>query len=72
MPSKPDPFLEKMITQERAARVTKRLFPDEVPDPQLRCSGEPDGSPCRICEAAHVEWMARIAQVRAAMMEAFR
>lgn len=67
-------FLARMMTIERAERVARALTPAwEIADGS-DCRAEIDhlGEPCRICADWNANWQRRIAEVRAAMLEAFR
>lgn len=61
-----------VVSQGRAIVVAARLFPDEVADgSDCRAEVGREGSPCRACESRNAAWIARVREVRAAMMEAF-
>lgn len=61
-----------MVTQDRAIRVARALYPDEVADgSDCRAEIGREGEPCRACAARNAEWVARVREVRKAMMEAF-
>lgn len=65
--------LNKMVTQGRAIRAARLLFPDEYADgSDCRMETGREGEPCRFCAERNVQWTARVAQVRDAMKEAFR
>ena len=67
--------LERMVTKDRARQVAANLFPgDFVNDPTFNCHKEHgrEGQLCRICEERNQQWKDRIAQVREAMVQAFR
>lgn len=65
--------LERMVTLPRAERVARKLFADEIADGS-DCKAEHGfvGLPCTVCAANNERWAARIQEVRAAMMEAFK
>lgn len=68
-----DNTVENMVTVSRAEIVARKLFPLDYHDGH-DCRGEydRDGQPCGICAAQRRDWLARVAEVRAAMIEAFR
>lgn len=65
--------LERMVTEGRAVTVARKLFPEEYSDGS-DCRNEFGriGESCRICIAKNAAWDKRVAEVRAAMIEAFR
>lgn len=62
----------KLVSQGRAARVARSLFPDEFSDGS-NCMAEEGrkGERCRICDERFATWMHRVREVRAVMIEAF-
>lgn len=64
------PIVTDMVTEARAERVALALFPGEHHD-GTDCGSDPEGAPCRICEAQRADWLRRVAEVRAAMVAAF-
>ena len=65
--------IDKMVTEKRARAIARRLFPDDYADGS-DCRNEYGrrGEPCRVCAERNAAWQDRIAQVRAAVMDAFR
>lgn len=65
--------LERMVTLARAETVTRALFPFDYYDGHdCRKEVGREGQPCRICAAQRRDWLDKVAEVRAAMMEAFK
>jgi hypothetical protein len=64
--------VEKMVTQDRAERVALRLFNAEYHDDDCKNETGREGLPCSICAANNARWIERVAQVRSALISAFR
>lgn len=65
--------LERMITAGRAEKFARLLFPDEIHSgDDCRAEIGREGQPCSICAMQAEAWEKRKADVRAAMIEAFR
>lgn len=65
--------LERMVTEDRAALVARLLFASDYSDGgDCRDEVGRKGEPCNVCAERNRAWDARVAEVRAAMIEAFR
>jgi hypothetical protein len=58
-----------MITEQRATEAARSLFCDEAYTGP--CDDDTEAVPCAICAYRRDEWQRRIAEVRAAMLQAF-
>lgn len=62
-----------IISQRRAIMVARALFPDEIATgADCRAEIGREGEPCRACADNNAQWIHRVREVRAAMMEAFK
>ena len=63
--------MERIVTEKRAAVAARALFPaDYKDDTNCRAESGREGKICTVCLDQRMEWLAKVADVREAIMAA--